>query len=142
MTAASSAEIAVNKMCISFRRDYTTAGRRATIARGGEEMEAAQLTVQIWEKAVLTVDETVALTGIGRDVIRALAHHALHGPGDFPVFTVGTSLKIPRLSLLEWLSDAAACGRNLKRAEAAVEEAKKAAEGKRGRRRKVIGLVK
>ena len=38
-------------------------------------MEAAQLTVPIWEKAVLTVDETVALTGIGRDVIRALAHH-------------------------------------------------------------------
>ena len=105
-------------------------------------MEAAQLTVPIWEKAVLTVDETVELTGIGRDVIRALAHHALHGPGDFPVFTVGTSLKIPRLPLLEWLSEAAACGRNLKRVETAVEEAKKAAEGKRGRRRKVIGLVK
>lgn len=106
-------------------------------------MEAAQLTVPIWEKAVLTVDETVALTGIGRDVIRALAHHALHGPGDFPVFTVGTSLKIPRLSLMEWLSDAAACGRNLKRAEITAEAARKLpAGGKRGRPRKVIGLVK
>jgi excisionase family DNA binding protein len=104
-------------------------------------METAQLTVPIWEKAVLTVEEAAALTGIGRDVIRALAHHALHGPGDFPVFTVGKSLKIPRLSLLEWLSDAAACGRNLKRAEMTAEAARKLpAGGKRGRPRKVIGM--
>lgn len=107
---------------------------------GGDEVEKD--LIPIWEKAVLTVEEAAALTGIGRDVIRALAHQSLHSVGDFPVFTVGTSLKIPRLSLLEWLSEAAACGRNLKHVETAVEEAKKAAEGKRGRRRKVIGLVK
>jgi len=104
-------------------------------------METAQLQIPIWEKAVLTVEEAAALTGIGRDVIRALAHHALYGPGDFPVFTVGKSLKIPRLSLLEWLSDAAACGRNLKRAEMTAEAARKLpAGGKRGRPRKVIGM--
>ena len=33
--------------------------------------------VPIWEKAALTVEETIALTGFGRDTVRALTFAAL-----------------------------------------------------------------
>ena len=94
--------------------------------------------VPIWEKAALTVEETIAFTGIGRDTVRALVFAALNDVGDFPAFRVGKSIKVARLPLLDWLRDAALSHRDLKRAEAIVAHAREmAAAPKRGRPRKM-----
>ena len=45
--------------------------------------------IPVWEKAALTIEETSAYMGIGTEQIRALAHAARHGMGDFPAFWVG-----------------------------------------------------
>ena len=95
-------------------------------------------SVPIWEKAALTVEETIALTGFGRDTVRALTFAALNDVGDFPAFRIGRSIKVARLPLLDWLRDAALSHRDLKRAEAIVAHAREmAAAPKRGRPRKM-----
>ena len=94
--------------------------------------------IPVWEKAALTLEETASYMGVGVDTIRALAHAARHGMGDFPAFWVGTTAKVARLPLLTWLADAATSHRDLKRAEAIVANAKEiAAAPKRGRPRKM-----
>ena len=94
--------------------------------------------VPIWEKAALSVEETIALTGFGRDTVRALTFAALNDAGDFPAFRIGRSIKVARLPLLDWLRDAALSHRDLKRAEAIVAHAREmAAAPKRGRPRKM-----
>lgn len=99
-----------------------------------KEVEA----VPIWEKAALTVEETIAFTGIGRDTVRALVFAALNDVGDFPAFRIGKNVKVARLPLLDWLRDVALSHRDLKRAEAIVAHAREmAAAPKRGRPRKM-----
>ncbi|BEU87425.1 hypothetical protein TAMA11512_08890 [Selenomonas sp. TAMA-11512] len=94
-------------------------------------------TIPIWEKATLTIEETVTLTGLGRDTVRALTFAALNGVGDFPAFKVGRTARVARLPLLDWLRDVARSHRDLKRAEAIVENAKKMGTPRgRGRPRK------
>ena len=101
-------------------------------------MPEESATVPIWEKAALTVEETIALTGFGRDTVRALTFAALNGVGDFPAFKVGRTTRVARLPLLDWLRDVAQSHRDLKRAEAIVANAKEmAAAPKRGRPRKM-----
>ena len=95
--------------------------------------------IPIWEKAVLNLEETAAYMGIGVAQIRALAHAARHGMGDFPAFWVGTSVKVARLPLLSWIADTAMSHRDLKRAAKIVENAKQVETArKRGRPRKKI----
>ncbi len=93
--------------------------------------------IPVWEKAALTIEETVAYTGIGGKLIRALAHASLNERSDFPAFRIGVTVKIPRLALLKWLEDVATSHRDLKRAAAMVENATKV-EMRRGRPRKQI----
>lgn len=96
--------------------------------------------IPIWKKAALTAEETAAYMGVNRDLIRALAHAAKHGMGDFPVFWVGTSVKVARFPLLTWLADVATSHRDLKRAAQMVENAKQMGEMRgrgRPRRRRV-----
>ena len=95
-------------------------------------------TIPVWEKAALSVEETIALTGFGRDTVRALTFAALNDVGDFPAVRIGRSIKVARLPLLDWLRDAALSHRDLKRAEAIVAHAREmAAAPKRGRPRKM-----
>lgn len=96
--------------------------------------------IPIWEKAALTAEETAAYMGVSRDLVRALAHAAKHGMGDFPAFWVGTSIKVARPSLLSWLVDVAGSHKDLKQAVAMVESAKQMDEIRgrgRPRRRRV-----
>lgn len=94
--------------------------------------------IPVWEKAALSVEETIALTGFGRDTVRALTFAAMNNVGDFPAFRIGRSIKVARLPLLDWLRDVALSHRDLKRAEAIVTHAKEmAAAPKRGRPRKI-----
>ena len=87
--------------------------------------------IPIWEKAVLTIEETSAYMGIGTEQIRALAH------GDFPAFWVGKTIKVSRRALLQWLDDVAVSHRDLTKAAAMVENAKQMSEARgRGRPRK------
>lgn len=93
--------------------------------------------IPIWEKAVLTIEETSAYMGIGTEQIRALAHAARHGMGDFPAFWVGNKIKVSRRALLQWLDDVAVSHRDLTKAAAMVENAKQMSEVRgRGRPRK------
>ena len=95
--------------------------------------------IPVWEKAALTLEETALYMGVGVDTIRALAHAARHGMGDFPAFWVGTTAKVARLPLLKWLADAATSHRDLKRAAQMVENAEKIGmTRRRGRPRKQI----
>lgn len=94
--------------------------------------------VPIWEKAALTIEETVALTGFGCNTVRALTFAALNGAGDFPAFRIGKNIKVARLPLLDWLRDVALSHRDLKRADAIVAHVREmAAAPKRGRPRKM-----
>ena len=94
--------------------------------------------IPVWEKAALSVEETIALTGFGRDTVRALTFAAMNNVGDFPAFRIGRSIKVARLPLLDWLRDVALSHRDLKRAEAIVTRAKEMASApKRGRPRKI-----
>ena len=97
----------------------------------------AKEVVPVWEKAALTIEETAAYMGVGVDTIRALAHAARHGMGDFPAFWVGTTAKVARLQLLTWLADAATSHRDLKQAAQMVKNAEQISEMRgRGRPRK------
>ena len=99
----------------------------------------AKEAIPLWKKAVLTIEETAAYTGIGERLIRSLVHASLHDRSDFPVFRIGDTSKIPRLPLLKWLEDAATSRRDLKRAAAMVENAEQMSEARgRGRPRKRI----
>lgn len=93
--------------------------------------------IPTWEKAVLNVEEASAYMGIGVEQIRALAHAARHGMGDFPAFWVGKAIKVSRRALLQWLDDVAVSHRDLTKAAAMVENATKR-ELRRGRPRKRI----
>lgn len=96
--------------------------------------------IPLWKKAALTAEEAAAYMGVSRDLVRALAHAAKHGTGDFPAFWVGTSIKIARPSLLSWLADVAVSHKDLKQAAAMVENAKQISETRgrgRPRRRRV-----
>ena len=93
--------------------------------------------IPIWEKAVLNVEEASAYMGIGVEQIRALAHAARHGMGDFPAFWVGKTIKVSRRALLQWLDDIAASHRDLAKAAAMVKNAQQMSEARgRGRPRK------
>ena len=93
--------------------------------------------IPIWEKAVLTGEETSVYMGIGTEQIRALAHVARHGMGDFPAFWVGKSIKVSRRALLQWLDDVATSHRDLKQAAQMVKNAEQISEMRgRGRPRK------
>lgn len=93
--------------------------------------------IPVWEKAALTLEETALYMGVGVDTIRALAHAARHGMGDFPAFWVGTTAKVARLPLLKWLTDAATSHRDLKQAAQMVKNAEQISEMRgRGRPRK------
>lgn len=93
--------------------------------------------IPTWEKAVLNVEEASAYMGIGVEQIRALAHAARHGMGDFPAFWVGKSIKVSRRALLQWIDDIAVSHRDLTKAAAMVENAKQMSEARgRGRPRK------
>lgn len=93
--------------------------------------------IPTWEKAVLNVEEASAYMGIGVEQIRALAHAARHGMGDFPAFWVGKAIKVSRRALLQWLDDVAVSHRDLTKAAAMVENAKQMSEPRgRGRPRK------
>ena len=93
--------------------------------------------IPVWEKAALTLEETAAYMGVGVDTIRALAHAAKYGMGDFPAFWVGTTAKVARLPLLKWLADVATSHRDLKQAARMVENAERMSETRgRGRPRK------
>lgn len=101
--------------------------------------EATKAKIPIWEKAALSTEETAAYIDVHVDLVRALALASKHGMNDFPVFWVGTSVKVARLPLLSWLADAAAAQKDLKRAAAIVENAKQVESArKRGRPRKRI----
>ncbi|MBF1684347.1 MAG: helix-turn-helix domain-containing protein [Selenomonas sp.] len=79
--------------------------------------------IPVWEKAALTLEETASYMGVGVDTIRALAHAARHGMGDFPAFWVGNKIKVSH--------------RDLTKAAAMVENAKQMSETRgRGRPRK------
>ena len=79
--------------------------------------------IPVWEKAALTLEETASYMGVGVDTIRALAHAARHGMGDFPAFWVGSTIKVSH--------------RDLTKAAAMVENAKQMSETRgRGRPRK------
>ena len=88
--------------------------------------------IPIWEKAVLTIEETSAYMGIGTEQIRALAHAARHGMGDFPAFWVGKTIKVSRRALLQWLDDVALSLLHLCNSAPMVENAKQMSEA-RGR---------
>lgn len=93
--------------------------------------------IPIWKKAALTVEEAAAYTGVRIELIRALAHAARHGMGDFPAFWVGKTIKVSRRALLQWLDDVAVSHRDLTKAAAIVENAKQMSEAHgRGRPRK------
>ena len=93
--------------------------------------------IPTWEKAVLNVEEASAYMGIGVEQIRALAHAARHGMGDFPAFWVGKAIKVSRRALLQWLDEVAVSHRDLRKAVAMVENAKQMSEPRgRGRPRK------
>lgn len=93
--------------------------------------------IPVWEKAALTLEETASYMGVGVDTIRALAHAARHGMGDFPAFWVGNKIKVSRRALLQWLDDVAVSHRDLTKAAAMVENAKQMSEARgRGRPRK------
>lgn len=93
--------------------------------------------IPTWEKAVLNVEEASAYMGIGVEQIRALAHAARHGMGDFPAFWVGKAIKVSRRALLQWLDDVAVSHRDLTKAAAMVANAKQMSEARgRGRPRK------
>ena len=95
--------------------------------------------IPVWEKAALTIEETAVYMGVGVETIRALAHAAKYGMGDFPAFWVGTTVKIARLPLLKWLEDMATSYRDLKRAGRMVENAEKIEmTRRRGRPRKQV----
>lgn len=99
----------------------------------------AKEVIPIWEKAALTIEETAVYMGVGVDTIRALAHAAKHGMGDFPAFWIGTTAKVARLPLLKWLADMATSHRDLKRAAQMVENAEKIGmTRRRGRPRKQV----
>ena len=110
--------------------------KKARMAGEGGESMASDL-IPVWEKAALTIEETAAYMGVGVETIRALAHAAKHGMGDFPAFWVGTTAKVARLPLLNWLADVAASHSDLKRAAWMVENAERMSETRgRGRPRK------
>ena len=93
--------------------------------------------IPTWEKAVLNVEEASAYMGIGVEQIRALAHAARHGMGDFPAFWGGKTIKVSRRALLQWLDEVAVSHRDLSKAAAMVENAKRMSEERgRGRPRK------
>ena len=79
--------------------------------------------IPVWEKAARTLEETASYMGVGVDTIRALAHAARHGMGDFPAFWVWNKIKVSH--------------RDLTKAAAMVENAKQMSETRgRGRPRK------
>ena len=99
----------------------------------------AEVSIPIWEKAALTIEEATAYTGIGERLIRSLVHASLHDRSDFPVFRIGDTSKIPRLPLLKWLEDAATSRRDLKRAATMLENAEQIQmTRRRGRPRKQL----
>ena len=62
---------------------------------------------------------------------------ARHGMGDFPAFWVGKTIKVSRRALLQWLDEVAVSHRDLSKAAAMVENAKRMSEERgRGRPRK------
>lgn len=95
--------------------------------------------IPIWKKAALTVEEAAAYTGVRIELIRALAHAAKHGRNDFPAFWVGTSIKIARGPLLQWIADTAVSHKDLQHAAKIVENAEQLEmTRRRGRPRKRI----
>lgn len=95
--------------------------------------------IPIWEKAVLTIEETASYMGVHENLVRALANASKHDLNDFPAFWVGRVIKVARKPLLKWLADAATSHRDLKRAAQMVENAEKIGmTRRRGRPRKQI----
>lgn len=95
--------------------------------------------IPIWEKAVLTIEETASYMGVHENLVRALANASKHDLNDFPAFWVGRVIKVARKPLLKWLEDMATSHRDLKRAAQMVENAAKMEiQRGRGRPRKQI----
>ena len=101
--------------------------------------EATKAVIPIWEKAALSTEETAAYIDVHVDLVRALALAAKHGMNDFPAFWVGTSLKVARGPLLQWIADTAVSHKDLQHAVKIVENAEQLEmTRRRGRPRKRI----
>lgn len=97
--------------------------------------------IPIWRKIALSPEEAACYTNLNVRLIRGLVALAVAGKIDFPVFYSGSAVKIPRVSLEQWVIEA---GANHHRFELkTVERMMKNAEAmtKRGRPRKVRGAI-